>query len=114
MEARSMRFAAAARALSETARSQGFDAPAFRSPPRVAGVTRSIKRNTDGSATVSVVVRDRPWNAVLGDMIEGFAAANHPDSAPRLRDLLWGVLETIELDADDTSGAHVITLPKVA
>ena len=68
----------------------------------------------DGSATVSVVVRDRPWNAVLGDMIEGFAAANHPDSAPRLRDLLWGVLETIELDADDTSGAHVITLPKVA
>ena len=101
MEARSMRFAAAARALSETARSQGFDAPAFRSPPRVAGVTRSIKRHANGTATVSVVVRDRPWNAVLADMIDGFVAVNHPDSAPRLRDLLWGAVESI--DARDSA-----------
>lgn len=114
MEARSMRFAAAARALSESARSQGFDAPAFRSPPRVAGVTRSIKRNKDGSATVSVVLRDRPWNAVLADMIEGIAAVNHPDSAARLRDVLWAVIETIDLGAGDAAQGHVIPLTKVA
>ena len=109
-----MRFAAAARALSETARAQGFEAPAFRSPPRVAGVTRSIRRHRDGTATVSVVVRDRPWSAVLADMIEGVAAVNHPDSAPRLRDSLWAVLECIELGDTDGPDARVIDLPRVA
>ena len=109
-----MRFAAAARALSETARAHGFEAPAFRSPPRVASVTRSIKRNRDGSSTVSVVVRDRPWNAVLADMVDGFVAVNHPDSAPRLRDTLWGALEVIELGHTDGDDARVIDLRQAA
>ncbi|MGI9624861.1 MAG: hypothetical protein ACR2PK_18670 [Acidimicrobiales bacterium] len=99
MEARSLRFAAAARALSDAARSHGFEAPSFRSPPRVAGVSRTIRRKTPGTSIVSVAVRDRPWSAVVADMIDGFAAVNPDDQASALRDMLWAVIECVELPA---------------
>ena len=94
MEATSLRFAAAARVLSDTARSSGHLAPAYRSPPRVVGRSRSIRRRPDGSATVAVVLRDRPWPAVLADMVEGIVTTNSlggPD-ADRERDRLWAAL----------------------
>ena len=97
MEARSLRFAATARALGEAARRDGLCAPAFRSPPRVKGRMRTLRRHANGSATVSVVVRERPWHAVVADMIEGFVAVNAADRAEEVRDLLWGTIEHIEL-----------------
>ena len=56
--------------------------PGFRSPPRLVGVQRSIKRWT-GGATVAVVVRGRPWPAVQSDLIEGIIAANRPGQPGR-------------------------------
>ncbi len=99
MQARSLRFAATARALSQAARSAGFMAPGFRSPPRVQGRVRTIRRHANGSSTVALVVRDRPWSAVLADMIEGVVAANEEtgQSSEELRDLLWAVVEDIDL-----------------
>ncbi len=97
MQARALRFAATARALGEVARAHGFDAPAFRSPPRLEGRNRTIRRHASGAATVSVVVRGRPWSAVIADMIDGFVACNHSDDAERLRDLLWGAIESVDL-----------------
>ena len=44
MEPTSLRFARIARSLAEAARAQGLRAPTFRSPPRVPGVTRTIRR----------------------------------------------------------------------
>lgn len=68
--------------------------PGFRSPPRLVGVQRSIKR-WPGGATVAVVVRDRPWPAVQADLVEGIIAANRLTSpaADHARAELWRALE---------------------
>jgi hypothetical protein len=90
----SLRFARAVQALARTARSLGLIAPAFRSPPRLVGVQRSIKR-WPGGATVAVVVRDRPWPAVQADLVEGVVAANQltTPASDRTRAELWQALE---------------------
>ena len=95
MQATSLRFAAAARSLADAARHQGLTVPGFRSPPRLQGVSRSLRRRTDGVATVAVVLRDRPWVAVLADMIEGVVVANdlRGPAADRARTLLWAAVE---------------------
>jgi len=87
-ELTSVRFAQVARQLSVEAKRQGLYSPAFRSPPRVPGVTRSIRRRADGSATVSVLLRGRPAVAVVADMVDGVMAAN-PGTVGAARDRLW-------------------------
>lgn len=99
----SVRFAAAVQALAQAARALGLIVPGFRSPPRLVGVQRSIKR-WPGGATVAVVVRDRPWPAVQADLVEGVLAANELRSpaSDRARAELWCALE----DAPPTSSAE--------
>ncbi len=101
MEATSLRFASAARSLGQVARSRGLDVPGFRSPPRLAGVERSVRRRPDGGATVSIRLRGRPWVAVLSDMIEGVIVTNQLSAlaADRARTALWSAVETEELRA---------------
>ena len=48
---RPLRFAHAVRALAIEARRAGFVVPGFRSPPRLAGVDRSLRRRSGGGAT---------------------------------------------------------------
>jgi hypothetical protein len=93
-EVGSVRFARAARAVAEAARAEGWVAPGFRSPPRLAGVERSLRRRPDGGAVVAVRVRGRPWPAVVGDLIEGVVVANalRGSDAHRCRDRLWDAL----------------------
>lgn len=87
-------FAQAARELSREARRRGMVAPSFRSPPRIVGVDRSLRRLPAGGAVVAVQLKGRPWQAVLGDMIEGVVVANalQPPHADRLRNELWSVV----------------------
>lgn len=98
MESSSLRFATAVRALAGETRRLGLGMPGFRSPPRLAGVTRSLRRRPDGGATVAVVVRDRPWPAVLADMVEGVVTANGlaAADADRARQRLWHAVGTGE------------------
>ncbi|HEY8523587.1 MAG TPA: hypothetical protein VIL48_01400 [Acidimicrobiales bacterium] len=100
MEATSLRFARIARRLGDAARAQGLRAPTFRSPPRLPGVTRTIRRAGRGRATISVVLRGRPWAAVSADMIDGVVAANglRGVAADRVRAALWSALADL---ADD-------------
>ena len=86
----SVRFAEAARALGQVARLRGLEVPTFRSPPGLDGVQRTIRRRGT-STTVSVVVRDRPWAAVVADMVEGIVVANRLESirADTVRAALW-------------------------
>ena len=95
VQATSIQFAIAVRSLGDAARGQGLDVPGFRSPPRLKGVSRSLRRRPDGAVTVSVVLRDRPWVAVLADMIEGVVVANdlHGVVADRCRTILWAAVE---------------------
>ena len=85
-----IRFAEAARSIGRAARLRGLEVPTFRSPPGITGVQRTIRRRGT-SATVSVVVRGRPWGAVLADMVEGVVVANQLDSrrADTVRAALW-------------------------
>jgi transglutaminase-like putative cysteine protease len=90
----SLRFAEAARALGQEARRLGLVVPGFRSPPRLAGVERSIRRHRSGHVSVAVVVRGRPWPAVLADLVEGVLAANglQGAAAAQVRALLWAAV----------------------
>ena len=102
MEATSFRFASAARTLGQAARARGLTVPGFRSPPRLAGAERTLRRRGDGGATVAIRLRGRPWVAVLADMIEGVVVANGlaGADATRARTALWAALEqTDELRA---------------
>jgi hypothetical protein len=101
MEATSLRFASAARTMGQVARSRGLRVPGFRSPPRLDGVERSVRRRPDGGATVAIRLRGRPWLAVLGDMIEGVVVANGLSgvAADRTRTALWSAIETDEVRA---------------
>jgi len=95
MEATSLRFAAAARSLGSAARQRGLAVPAFRSPPRLVGVDRSLRRRADGAVVVAVRLRGRPWVAVLADMVEGVVAANRlvGGDADHCRTAMWTAVE---------------------
>lgn len=107
-------FAAAARVVAGGARSLGLVAPSFRTPPKVAGPPRTLRRSGDGSVTVAVALRSRPWSAVLADLIEGVVAANGIEgvAAAGCRDELWRRLEAASIAgvARPASGAAP-TLP---
>jgi hypothetical protein len=107
MEGLSLRFVEVARALAAAARAERLVAPAFRSPPRLVGVSRSICRRRDGT-TIAVVLRSRPWAAVLADMVEGVVVANRLRgvAADRCRAALWHAVETLD-EADGGTGTAV-------
>lgn len=109
MQSSSLRFARTVQALGASARALGLVVPGFRSPPRLVGVHRSIKRwPAGGGSTVAVVVRGRPWAAVQSDLIEGVLAANGLTSpaADRARAELWAALEpvVVEAEGDEPAG----------
>ena len=54
MPADSLAFARSARALASEARRRGLTAPAFRSPPGLAGADRTLRRQPGGGAVVAV------------------------------------------------------------
>ena len=95
-----IRFAETARLIGRAARLWGLEVPTFRSPPGLGGVQRTIRRRGT-SATVSVVVRGRPWAAVVADMVEGVVAANRLDSrrADTVRAALWMAVDEPALAA---------------
>ncbi len=73
--ATTLQFANTARALANAARANGLAVPGFRSPPRLNGVDRTLRRR-GATASIAVRVRGRPWADVLADMIEGVVVAN--------------------------------------
>ena len=94
MEPTSVRFANAVRALAAASRAEGLRAPSFRSPPGVRGAARTVRRRADGSTTVAVAVKGRPWAAVLADLVEGVVVANElaGPAAERARAAMWAAV----------------------
>ncbi len=93
-EPTTVRFAHVVRALAAGARAQGLQAPSFRSPPGVRGAVRTVRRRRERSASVAVAVRDRPWPAVLADLVEGVVVANglRGPAADHARAALWSAV----------------------
>lgn len=92
--ANSLDFATAARSLGAAARTLGLTTPTFRSPPRIPGAERTVRRTRSGWTTVSVRLEGRPLGAVVADMVEGVIVANGLDGAEatRVRTTLWEAL----------------------
>ena len=98
MESPSLHFAATVRTISTAARSRELVVPGFRSPPRRPGMERTLRWAKDGTATVAVAVRGRPFQAVVADLIEGVVIVNGLDGvdATRTRTALWDAVVTAE------------------
>ena len=106
-ESSSFQFANTVRALSTVARERGYNVPAFKGPPNLGEHSRTLRRNRDGSITISVVFRGRAWLSTLSDIVEGVVVANnHLDKAHQLRDLLWSVIEERELLKIESAGLY--------
>ena len=69
------RFWELARRVAAEARDLGLAVPGFRTPPRLPGAVRSVRR-TPGGALVAVAWRDRPPSAVLADLVDGLVLVN--------------------------------------
>jgi hypothetical protein len=72
----SLHFAAVVRLIAAETRRAGLAVPAFVSPPRVRDADRTLRFRPDGAAVVAVRYRDRPFSAVVADLVEGVVAAN--------------------------------------
>ena len=88
-----------ARFLAAESREAGLKVPAFRSPPRVSGVARTIRRLGDDSI-VAIQIRGRAEREVAADMIEGIVAANRLDPivAGGVRRRLWAAVMPVDID----------------
>ena len=115
-----LRFASVARSLGTAARASGLEVPAFRSPPRIPDVNRSIRRYPGGSV-VSVKIKGRPLGRVVEDMVDGVLIANgvRGEASPRLRlALLRAALgeflpDTQVLNTQVSDGGGVETSPVI-
>jgi hypothetical protein len=72
----SLRFADTVRRLAVETRSLSLEMPGFRSPPRLAGADRSLRRRPGAPPAVAVRLAGRPFAAVVLDMVEGVVVAN--------------------------------------
>jgi hypothetical protein len=91
------RFSHAARRLGAAARGAGLVVPAFRTPPRRPGVSRTLRR-LPGGPVVAVRIRGRPFGEVTADMVDGVIVANglHGAAATRVRTALLDALGTVD------------------
>lgn len=102
VESQSIQFGEIARDVANRARSLGLSAPVFKSPPRIVGMSRTVRLRADGQAIVAVAFRNRPKPAVIADLIEGVIVSNDLDAikACRLRDDLWEpFIDTVKIAA---------------
>jgi len=107
------KFTAAARVLAQRAAELDLVVPGFRSPPRIVGVNRSIRRSRDSEGgVVAVRLSDRPFTAAVGDMIEGVIFINRlePPEADRARTQLWRTMLqfTVEISNEVSNSPHVV------
>jgi hypothetical protein len=100
-----MQFTAAARVLAQCAAECDLVVPGFRSPPRIVGVNRTIRRSRNGEGgVVAVRLLDRPLAVILGDMIEGVIVINQlaAAQADQVRTFLWRAMSEFAAEEPGT------------
>ena len=91
-ESVSIQFSITVRTLGRIANQLGYVTPQFRCPPPSAQYQRSVRRNHD-DLSISIVIRGRPWLAVLADIVEGFVIANAKlGQDSEIRNILWDTI----------------------
>lgn len=93
----SLRFAETARVLSVELAAARLTVPVFRTPPRLPGRDRTVRRRRGGSVVVAVRLAERPFAAVQSDLVEGACVANGlaGHEAEQLRRRLWESLARV-------------------
>jgi hypothetical protein len=79
----------------------------------VPGLTRSARHYADGSVTVAVVVRDRPWLAVVADLVDGFCLVN-AERSQEVRELLWRAVEDVRVAEAAVESTGLRAVPPAA
>lgn len=74
-------FTSLALLLSAWARANDLQVPQYRSPPRMLGVTRTLRRTPGSRPVVSVRLVGRDRSRVVRDMVDGLLAVN-PQPGP--------------------------------
>jgi hypothetical protein len=91
-------FGWASRELSHACGRLGLVAPSFRSPPAVAGVDRTLRRQSvadGGGVVVAIRLWGRPFAAIRADMVDGVLAANGVPRGSRRGTTLAAALEEV-------------------
>ncbi len=88
-------FVEAVEALTRAARGAGLVVPGFRSPPRTAGLRRTIGRPPDGGVVVAVQTAGRSRYEVVCDLVDGVIVANGL-SGPAADAVRRGLLRSLE------------------
>lgn len=101
----SLEFAQWARTIAMHARAIDLRVPAFRSPPRVPGATRTMRTGPDGQTVIAVALKGRTRRDVLLDMLAGAVAAArlmpNGSTAGQLRGRVIGDLDVDTTPPDD-------------
>ena len=107
-------FTTAAQLLGAVAGRSGLISPGFRSPPRVVGVQRTIRRR-QGGGVVAVTIKGRSLAGVLADMIEGSVVHNDLSltESCTLRTALWEEVEQLlQSSAAPVTFSRAISAPQ--
>ena len=100
----SLRFSIVAKVISDVCVRCGLEVPGFKSPPRSADLDRTVRRERSGSV-VAVRIKDRPFEAVIADMVEGVILCNDLPvvKAGQLRNIMWSAVIQTEGQLESTS-----------
>lgn len=104
-----LQFSESVRQVIGAARRAGLRPPVFRSPPRRAGVDRTIRRRANGTVVVAVRRVGRPLAAVQADVVEGVVAANElvGEPADQFRHAAWARLSAGNRPDHSARSGHV-------
>jgi hypothetical protein len=100
----SVRFSMFARAITDAGKRLGLIVPSFRSPPHDGDLDRTLRRHSSGSI-VAIRVKDRPFGAVIADLVEGVIVCNRltEREAGDVRNVLWDAAIHVEQKSHSTS-----------
>ena len=114
-ESISIQFSIAVRTLGRIADRLGYRIPQFRCPPPSAKYQRSVRKTGDENLSISIVIRGRPWLAILADIVEGFVIANTQSGQDsEIRNILWDCISTNALQKIDTDSSEAQVMSSAA
>ena len=114
-ESISIQFSIAVRTLGRIADQLGYRIPKFRCPNPSAKYQRSGRKTGDENLSISIVIRGRPWLAILADIVEGFVIANTQSGQDsEIRNILWDCISTNALQKIDTDSSEAQVMSSAA
>ena len=114
-ESISIQVTKADRTLGRIADQLGYRIPPFRCPPPSAKYQRSVRKTGEENLSISIVIRGRPWLAILADIVEWFVIAKTQSwQDSEIRNILWNCISTNALQKIDTDSSEAQVMSSAA